>query len=119
MYKQIQEIVNRFDGKYFNGVLLELGNNTQKPEEAIADALLDGHTQEFAQVYADNLGYLEIHIDFPMIEYSEYHEVDFNYSRLQEDLTKEFKKHIPKGTKFEIIISGETEFIGPNYPEYS
>ena len=41
MYKQIQEIVDKFDGKYFNGVLLELENNTQKPEDAIKEALSD------------------------------------------------------------------------------
>ena len=117
MYKQIQEIVDKFDGKYFNGVLLELENNTQKPEDAIKEALSDGHTQEFAQAYADNLGYLEVYIDFPMIEYSEYCEVDFNYSKLQEDLAGEFKRYVPEGTEFKAYIGGEIEFIGPNYPE--
>ena len=119
MYKQIQEIVDRFNGKHFNGVLLELQNNTQKPEDAIKDALSDGHTQEFAKAYADNLGYLEIHIEFPMVEYSEYHDVSFNYSQLQQDLTVKFEKYLPESTKFEIIIGGDTEFIGPNYPDFS
>ena len=119
MYKQIQEIVDRFDGKHFNGVLLELENNTQNPKEAIEEALADGYTREFAQACADNLGYLSVYIEFPMVEYSEYCDVDFNYSKLQEDLTEEFKKHVPEDTEFEIEFGGEIEFIGPNYPSQS
>ena len=118
MYKQIQEIVDRFNGKHFNGVLLQLENNTQKPEDAIKEALSDGYTQEQAQAIADNLGYLAVYIEFPVVEYSEYCDVSFSYTRLQQDLTAKFKEYVPEGTEFEIIIDGfSTEFIGPNYPE--
>ena len=115
MYKQIQEIVDRFNGKHFNGVYLELTNNTQTPEQIIKDAIYEGETEEQAQKYINGLGYLSVYVSYPMIEYSEYCDVEFNHSRLEADLTEEFKKYVPEGTKFTIRFDKEIEFTGPDY----